>query len=83
MADFDQPGINVPGGELILAEELRNKPMVIVNCWADMQHHGTAALRRLGLTNVRVKERTMGWVLAGYQLESQLSRRVAAPQSSN
>ena len=66
-------GINVPGGELILwAEELRNKPAVIVNCAGRTRSIiGAAALRRLGLTNVRaLRNGTMGWVLAGYQLET-------------
>jgi rhodanese-related sulfurtransferase len=75
-------GINVPGGELILwAEALRNKPTVIVNCAGRTRSIiGTAALRRLGLTNVRaLRNGTMGWVLAGYELESQPARRVAAP----
>ena len=75
-------GINVPGGELILwAEELRKKPAVIVNCAGRTRSIiGTAALRRLGLTNVRaLRNGTMGWVLAGYELESKPSRHVAAP----
>ena len=79
-------GINVPGGELILwAEALRNKPAVIVNCAGRTRSIiGTAALRRLGLTNVRaLRNGTMGWVLAGFDLESKPSRRAAAPQSSN
>lgn len=79
-------GINVPGGELILwAEALRNKPTVIVNCAGRTRSIiGAAALRRLGLTNVRaLRNGTMGWVLAGYELESKPSRRAAAPESSN
>ena len=67
-----------PGGELILwAEELRNKPTVIVNCAGRTRSIiGTAALRRLGLTNVRaLRNGTMGWVLAGYQLETKPARR--------
>jgi len=48
-------GSNIPGGDLILwAEELRQKPTVIVNCAGRTRSIiGTAALRRLGLTNVR------------------------------
>lgn len=66
-------GVNVPGGDLILwAEELKasNTP-VIVNCAGRTRSIiGTAALRRLGLTNVRaLKNGTMGWVLAGFELE--------------
>lgn len=80
-------GVNVPGGDLILwAEALRGKPAVIVNCAGRTRSIiGTAALRRLGLTNVRaLRNGTMGWVLAGYELESQPTRswdfRSGAPQ---
>jgi len=67
-------GVNVPGGDLILwAEELRQKKdaTVIVNCAGRTRSIvGAAALRRLGLTNVRaLKNGTMGWVLAGLELE--------------
>jgi len=78
-------GINVPGGELILwAEELRNKPAVIVNCAGRTRSIiGTAALRRLGLTNVRaLRNGTMGWLLAGFELESKPARHVAAPANT-
>lgn len=77
-------GINVPGGELILwAEELRNTPAVIVNCAGRTRSIiGTAALRRLGLTNVRaLRNGTMGWVLAGYELETKPARRGRTPAS--
>ena len=72
-------GINVPGGDLILwADLLKQKPgtQVIVNCAGRTRSIiGTAALRRLGLTNVRaLKNGTMGWVLAGLELESKPSR---------
>ena len=45
---------------------------VIVNCAGRTRSIiGTAALRRLGLTNVRALENgTMGWVLAGFELET-------------
>lgn len=67
-------GINVPGGDLIFwAEELkqRNATNVIVNCAGRTRSIiGAAALRRLGLTNVRaLRNGTMGWVLAGFELE--------------
>src|ERR1041384_2788974 len=67
-------GLNVPGGDVILwADELRRKKdaTVIVNCAGRTRSIvGTAALRRLGLTNVRaLKNGTMGWVLAGLELE--------------
>jgi len=71
-------GLNVPGGDLILwAEELRHKPAVIVNCAGRTRSIiGAAGLRRLGLTNVRaLRNGTMGWVLAGFQLETKPARR--------
>jgi rhodanese-related sulfurtransferase len=78
---FCIPGaINVPGGDLILwAEELkqRNATNVIVNCAGRTRSIiGAAALRRLGLTNVRaLRNGTMGWVLAGFELETNPQRR--------
>jgi rhodanese-related sulfurtransferase len=81
-------GLNVPGGDLVLwAEELRQKPdsLVIVNCAGRTRSIiGTAALRRLGLSNVRaLRNGTMGWVLAGLNLESKPTRsaRPASAQS--
>jgi rhodanese-related sulfurtransferase len=77
---FCIPGaINVPGGDLILwVEELkRRKPTnVIVNCAGRTRSIiGAAALRRLGLNNVRaLRNGTMGWVLAGFELEKQPQR---------
>src|SRR5688572_17024318 len=71
-------GLNVPGGDLILwADELRHKPTVIVNCAGRTRSIiGTAALQRLGLTNVRaLRNGTMGWLLAGFQLETRPLRR--------
>ena len=67
-------GVSVPGGDLILwADELKQKrdATVIINCAGRTRSIiGTAALRRLGLTNVRaLKNGTMGWVLAGLELE--------------
>ena len=75
-------GINVPGGDLILwAEQLkqRNATNVIVNCAGRTRSIiGAAALRRLGVTNVRaLRNGTMGWVLAGFELERKPRR--AAP----
>ncbi len=79
-------GVNVPGGDLILwAEELRHKPMVVVNCAGRTRSIiGTAALRRLGLTNARaLSNGTMGWVLAGLELESKPVRQASmAPAAS-
>jgi len=67
-------GVSVPGGDLILwADELKQKrdATVVINCAGRTRSIvGTAALRRLGLTNVRaLKNGTMGWVLAGLELE--------------
>ncbi len=79
-------GINVPGGDLILwAEELKrkNNGPIVVNCAGRTRSIiGTAALRRLGLTNVRaLRNGTMGWVLAGLELETRPQRSgLAAPQ---
>jgi rhodanese-related sulfurtransferase len=72
-------GLNVPGGDLVLwAEALKQKSRtkVIVNCAGRTRSIiGTAALKRLGLTNVlELRNGTMGWVLAGYQLEKNPNR---------
>jgi rhodanese-related sulfurtransferase len=81
-------GLNVPGGDLILwAEALRRKPetTVVVNCAGRTRSIiGTAALLRLGLNNVRaLKNGTMGWVLAGLELESTPTRLTpTAPDES-
>lgn len=81
-------GINVPGGDLVLwAEFLRQKSEtpVIVNCAGRTRSIiGAAALRRLGLQNVRaLRNGTMGWVLAGYELELRPNRNEAtAPAES-
>jgi rhodanese-related sulfurtransferase len=77
---FCIPGaINVPGGDLILwAEELKRhkETNVIVNCAGRTRSIiGAAALRRLGLTNVHaLRNGTMGWVLAGFELERKPER---------
>jgi rhodanese-related sulfurtransferase len=68
-------GVNVPGGDLILwAEALKRKPetTVVVNCAGRTRSIvGTASLQRLGLSNVRaLRNGTMGWLLAGLELES-------------
>jgi len=81
-------GINVPGGDLVLwAEELKQtKSPVVVNCAGRTRSIiGTAALRRLGLTNVRaLRNGTMGWVLAGFELEKNPGRITPpAPQGSS
>jgi rhodanese-related sulfurtransferase len=79
-------GINVPGGDLILwAEELKQRKdaTVIVNCAGRTRSIiGTAGLRRLGVNNVRaLRNGTMGWVLAGFELENKPERTApAAPE---
>ena len=78
----------MPGGDLILwADELKQKrdATVVINCAGRTRSIvGTAALRRLGLTNVRaLKNGTMGWVLAGLELETKPARSApAAPSGS-
>jgi rhodanese-related sulfurtransferase len=81
-------GVNVPGGDLVLwAEELkrRTNATIVVNCAGRTRSIiGAATLRRLGLTNVHaLKNGTMGWVLAGLELESNPARaEPSAPPSS-
>ena len=81
-------GINVPGGDLILwAEELRRKQNaeIVVNCAGRTRSiMGAAALQRLGLSNVRaLRNGTMGWVLAGFDLEYKPQRKAPpAPEGS-
>jgi rhodanese-related sulfurtransferase len=77
-------GVNVPGGDLILwAKALKQKPetTVVVNCAGRTRSIiGTATLCRLGLTNVRaLKNGTMGWLLAGFELESKPARAAVTP----
>jgi rhodanese-related sulfurtransferase len=72
-------GVNVPGGDLVLwAEELQQKTnaTIVVNCAGRTRSIiAAAALGRLGLTNVRaLKNGTMGWVLAGMELERNPAR---------
>jgi len=68
-------GLNIPGGDVVLwAAELRRKPgrTVVVNCAGRTRSIiGAAGFHRLGLNNVRaLRNGTMGWVLAGFDLES-------------
>jgi len=79
-------GVNVPGGDLVLwAEYLKSSTVpVIVNCAGRTRSIiGTEALRRLGVKDVRaLRNGTMGWVLADYDLERpQRSSRAPAPSS--
>ncbi len=81
-------GVNVPGGDVILwADELRRKPekTVVVNCAGRTRSIiGTAALRRLGLDNVRaLSNGTMGWVLAGFELESKPNRASSSASAAS
>ncbi|MFQ5902160.1 MAG: rhodanese-like domain-containing protein [Candidatus Binatia bacterium] len=86
---FCVPGaVNVPGGDLILwAEALRQKPArtVVVNCAGRTRSIiGTATLRRLGLTNVyALKNGTMGWTLAGLELETGPTRNAQRPSAES
>jgi rhodanese-related sulfurtransferase len=81
-------GLNVPGGDLVLwVGALKRKPntKVIVNCAGRTRSIiGTAALRRLGVENVlELRNGTMGWVLAGFELETTPDRRAPlAPEES-
>jgi rhodanese-related sulfurtransferase len=81
-------GLNVPGGDLVLwAEALLRKPetKVIVNCAGRTRSIiGAAALKRLGLANVlELRNGTMGWVLAGFDLETKPNRPgPVAPEES-
>jgi len=86
-ARFCIPGaVNVPGGDLIhLADDLRHRRAVIVHCAGRTRSIiGAAALRRLGLTKARaLRNGTMGWVLAGFDLEMRPARFApAASQTS-
>ncbi len=86
-ARFCIPGaVNVPGGDLILwAEELKNsRPSIVVNCAGRTRSIvGAEALRRLDVKDVRaLRNGTMGWVLADYELERpQRSPRAPSPSS--
>jgi rhodanese-related sulfurtransferase len=81
-------GINVPGGDLVLwADALKQTPerKVVVNCAGRTRSIiGTAALKRLGVTNaIELRNGTMGWVLAGFALETKPERRAPlAPAES-
>jgi rhodanese-related sulfurtransferase len=81
-------GSNIPGGDLILwAEALKQKPetTIVINCAGRTRSIiGTASLMRMGLRNVRaLKNGTMGWVLAGLELESLPQRPAAAAPSES
>ncbi|HSF06139.1 MAG TPA: rhodanese-like domain-containing protein [Methylomirabilota bacterium] len=75
------PGaINVPGGELVLRiGELVSRPetTIVVHCGGRTRSYlGAESLRRMGLPNpvVALENGTMGWSLAGFELERGASR---------
>jgi rhodanese-related sulfurtransferase len=81
-------GLNVPGGDLILwAHELKQRPHTrfVVNCAGRTRSIiGTAALKRLGLDNVvELRNGTMGWLLAGFELEAKPDRATALPPAES
>ena len=81
-------GSNIPGGDLILwADALKKKSesTIVINCAGRTRSIiGTASLMRMGLRNVcALKNGTMGWVLAGLELERMPTRSGAvAPDES-
>src|SRR5574341_224797 len=81
-------GLNVPGGDVILwVAELRRKPQrtVVVNCAGRTRSIiGAAGFQRLGLSNVRaLRNGTMGWVLAGFDLESKPRTKSLVPSAAS
>lgn len=81
-------GLNVPGGDLILwAEELKNKANipVVINCAGRTRSIiGAQSLRRLGLANVfALRNGTMGWLLAGFDLEREPKRNLVQPSEQS
>ncbi len=86
---FCIPGAySVPGGDLILwAEELGRKSdtTYLMHCAGRTRSViGTQTLRRLGLSNVyALRNGTMGWILAGLELERNSGRAVPSPSPSS
>ena len=81
-------GLNLPGGDLVLwAEELKKNPRttVVINCAGRTRSIiGTQTLRRLGLSNVvALRNGTMGWLLAGLDLECHPNRRPWTPSDNS
>jgi len=75
------PGaVNVPGGELVLRiGDLAPRPetTIVVHCGGRTRSYiGAESLRRMGLPNpvVALENGTMGWTLAGLELERGASR---------
>jgi len=74
-------GRSVPGGELALrvtdiTKDLDKDTTVIINCAGRTRSIiGTRVLQRMGLTNIfGLKNGTSGWLLAGYDLETDADR---------
>lgn len=71
---------SVPGGELVLQiPDLVSRPdtTIVVHCGGRTRSYiGTESLRRMGLPNpvVALRNGTMGWELAGFELERGASR---------
>ena len=84
---FSIPGsCNVPGGDLVQqAYEISQNPdtTVVIHCAGRTRSIvGTQSLRRLGLQNVlALRNGTMGWLLAGFELEQRPNRQ--APDASS
>jgi rhodanese-related sulfurtransferase len=82
---FSIPGsCNVPNGDLIeQAFAISQNPdiPVVVHCAGRTRSIiGAESLRRLGLQNVvALRNGTMGWLLAGFELEQRPDRRTPAP----
>jgi rhodanese-related sulfurtransferase len=80
---------SVPGGELVLRiAELVERPdtTIVVHCGGRTRSYlGAESLRRMGLPNpvVAVKNGTMGWDLAGLELERGASRWAPSPSSGS
>ncbi|MBI1736593.1 MAG: sulfurtransferase [Candidatus Rokubacteria bacterium] len=76
---------SVPGGELVLRiAELLERPetTIVVHCGGRTRSYlGAESLRRMGLPNpiVALENGTMGWQLAGLELERGASRWAPAP----
>jgi rhodanese-related sulfurtransferase len=76
---------NVPGGELVLriADLVRDQDTtIVVHCGGRTRSYiGAESLRRMGLANpiVALRNGTMGWELAGLELERGATRWAPAP----
>src|SRR5207249_8081948 len=80
------PGaISVPGGELVFRiVDLLPRPdtTIVVHCGGRTRSYiGAESIRRMGLPNpvVAVENGTMGWELAGLELERGAARRAPEP----